>query len=1512
MRLSGEDLSIELDTEEALFQEWANATPEAKELFDVWDLQIERKIETLEMIIVQVFEMVIHAGQVTGNKNLSQHVGRRILRGYMPTLFRHLSGAKVGTIAATLRLLRNMNQLGTTTTREMASIFEFGMKSLSKLVNSRPKPGKGPDNRSLYIAFLLSFLEYGTADVKKQLLETKDVASVCFKSLSEQDPALIKHVLSTFRRHVLSDDAVSRTTKATFFRSPKLVDDLIGVYGKDCDEELQLFMIELCTKPGHGICFKDEGWLPAKRAKIYNPILATLISHLHPLGNTQQQGLLLKILEACPELVDGWWRLGLGTWDVGHAKYLPSLALANKIINLPVPLMTVDPPLRTCLANILPPPLNRTNLSKALQHADSLSRYAASVTINLVLQKLEKVVGFVSQDLKSELVGELRRKLPDFQVIIGLFTTCSNQLETSDGKDTQPILMTLASTLNLIYSYDVWFPEQVAESRFDFGKLVQPHLLSHEGAVGLEMQEALFKVIKRDLQWWKMTDDKTLLSMILYSSCFAKSDLRQTAKSVALAWLQSSFAFERGHQAEALAWIDNFSVFVSRDHAKFQVLSQFINLVVTGMMQHPLKVIDQSLAHPEWSPMFQFALNLAHDDLAQIYLSCVARDTLPTLVRPGALPKDWIGKQPSLTSAWKASDFKHIAACPLKKSSVPIAAPSHDFDDLSVAQFLAALPDVDLRKSHKFEANVVRFFVSHFPGCGVSAVEQIYRHDILSRFTLQSLLLNILHCTQNGTLEEACEVLLRHPMLPYGRIAVLQTVANWLHQGKTHFFIERFMPNLIRAIPYKEISSLEDHLIDLLDTCLAASVIGQFEQLSQPSDHLTLTISKVKSVDAAAGVARILSRQNKHFEWLKTVKDDHQLFAKLLLDKKGPFYWTRNASLLEEWLDKCSSENANFQLLEQIAKHDPSLISESLVIKVFKRPTEETIRVLGYLSNRVVQNWIADQSELKSWSLGMLVNLCLLCENDALYHTTLKQAKKGLKTPTSASVEQALTLVSIHPAFSSLLPTASKHLHLVKSPNLRSISWDLFLVVCKAIDASSDLSSEWNQNWASAVSKEFPRGVLDRSFSRLLNRIVEEGLALAPLVLLATCIAENSQADPESLLDRIIGNDRFVKIVGADKSSYRFQEEKQPAMSNPTGLAIMQLVNALFKWNPTKASKASYLPALLRTYGATTTVKDRLILSLLMQFEQHVGVSCFPMCIAAFPLGQGEGEPLESILTSGMVQTMLDAIDRNLMAYSVQTFDVEELEAKEPKKGIVAYDGCFWLPLVNALLTTDVAVDLRAMIETNLMGMAVMATSSTDISVRRVAFTLLDLFNAWLWESSLRERNQLLLLMQTFGNAIVDRKERIPTVVALFVAQSLPVMLKPDHPLYPPLNRFLLARPWMDLTDIPMFYNLQYSGTEDLVRERHWMLRLCSHGLRTSQDYRLYQRRHVAEILLSFYHSPFADVLSKQLILEFLEELVRLKLVSSQLHLEQWLELSKPRASGEELEELNSIHSKLQ
>ncbi|KAJ3101917.1 nucleolar pre-ribosomal-associated protein 1 [Phlyctochytrium planicorne] len=201
----------------------------------------------------------------------------------------------------------------------------------------------------------------------------------------------------------------------------------------------------------------------------------------------------------------------------------------------------------------------------------------------------------------------------------------------------------------------------------------------------------------------------------------------------------------------------------------------------------------------------------------------------------------------------------------------------------------------------------------------------------------------------------------------------------------------------------------------------------------------------------------------------------------------------------------------------------------------------------------------------------------------------------------------------------------------------------------------------------------------------------------------------------------------------------------------------------------------------------------------------------------------------------------------------------------------------FVLPFISQCVSiAGRALDLLKFVENNTLGVVVASLSSIDKEVRQAAFYILDTVYPLYSESeSLKEGTQIMLVLSRLKNTVTDREEfRIPTVTGIFLAEALKIMTRPDHSLYP----LKVLRILTTVKDIPMFYSLFNSTSEHSRLERQWLLRLLAGGMRCIEDYNLYRRRFVIDMLFSYYNSGYADASGKKCVLELL---VSLSLVPS-------------------------------
>lgn len=275
------------------------------------------------------------------------------------------------------------------------------------------------------------------------------------KSISDDSVSVALRLLHTFERALLRDTRLPRGSLISLVRNTDLLLLLLRVGQKsDALEDLTMRMLtELCTKPGRGICFVDNGWYgrgtglngsaaieqldsnsfddalvhdepgpaasSAAAAGIFNPLLSAFIQHYEfsPLYNTTHRSLLFAILDAAKELQPIYTSSTRGVFGAGRLEPpLPPVAaegksktstlesgarlsglLANRLLGQLLDLDLPDfrpqrlPSTSKLVAGVLPAVITRANLAKGVRHHDRLVRWS---TLDLLQRLLERLLRF--------------------------------------------------------------------------------------------------------------------------------------------------------------------------------------------------------------------------------------------------------------------------------------------------------------------------------------------------------------------------------------------------------------------------------------------------------------------------------------------------------------------------------------------------------------------------------------------------------------------------------------------------------------------------------------------------------------------------------------------------------------------------------------------------------------------------------------------------------------------------------------------------------------------------------------------------------------------------------------------------------------------------------------------------------------------------------------------------------------------------------------------------------------
>ena len=110
---------------------------------------------------------------------------------------------------------------------------------------------------------------------------------------------------------------------------------------------------------------------------------------------------------------------------------------------------------------------------------------------------------------------------------------------------------------------------------------------------------------------------------------------------------------------------------------------------------------------------------------------------------------------------------------------------------------------------------------------------------------------------------------------------------------------------------------------------------------------------------------------------------------------------------------------------------------------------------------------------------------------------------------------------------------------------------------------------------------------------------------------------------------------------------------------------------------------------------------------------------------------------------------------------------------------------------------------------------------------------------------------------------------RLPTYTSLILMHSLRGIFHPSNFIYPLTSRFLLQRPSLDTSDVPMLYGMLYSSSDDnWKKERAWIIRFLADGMVSSEDWKVLKRRHTWDLLSSLFQSSEGDSVLRLGILE--------------------------------------------
>jgi len=378
-------------------------------------------------------------------------------------------------------------------------------------------------------------------------------------------------------------------------------------------------------------------------------------------------------------------------------------------------------------------------------------------------------------------------------------------------------------------------------------------------------------------------------------------------------------------------------------------------------------------------------------------------------------------------------------------------------------------------------------------------------------------------------------------------------------------------------------------------------------------------------------------------------------------------------------------------------------------------------------------------------------------------------------------------------------------------------------------------------------------------------------------------IFEDNAEEAGQILAMLCGHSGFLPIL---------LNRSQPHSAAKAALAA--LLADLCALHPSSCS-SSRLPALLGAYNGTLSLADRALLRALATHER-AAVALFKPTLwgqaamtryAASNDSQADGN---AIWKTPKVSEVLANLDADKMYRSAAKFPLtltmepaeDQMDAVDDAQNI--YDPRFFLPLAAQLCAPGSFVDRHLrLIESGLLPLALAATSSRDVMMRKTAYLIMSRMHHALEGARLAGEKRIWLhLLEAVRNGIVAANKgdavfgRIPPLIACsFLPKACQALREPSAgPVQRAITNYLLAKPALDVGQLPDFLRLFHGSDPATSAEcRLWAVRLLRDGIRDGVDAGLaISRGPAVKTLLAFAASDaLGDAATRLPALEALE-----------------------------------------
>ncbi|KAG7830529.1 hypothetical protein KL920_002167 [Ogataea angusta] len=1407
--------------------------------------------------------------------------------------------------------------------------------------------------RNNFILFWITLCSHANPLTRKDLLfNNRKITTNWIKYIATHDSTdTVKQTLEFFDRYIIEERSYKKMTKCKIFGDyvPKKLLELYGV--EAVRDEVHDFLIKIATDHDLGLVFSDDKTTDTSGVpvtvgdhtfKIHNKLIFSLLASCKPWTDEKQLDLTVSVLSAIPELVPCYnYNLSqtIGVHDPKlSALYIAESLLLTKIIRLPVveKVLGSGSPASVLVEYICPNSLRRTSFSKAFSTDIGLVRHIGSQLIIDVLQKLQDCYLFITGDVRNEVLEILiSQRLPDYSMIVGALNDCYKS---------EPYNKLLIVNLLKVCEYYQAVLNQTVSVALPKLNLAQE---AEFKAIDLTILDSYLKINSDSQQskWFNAgTAKNSLFTTILRLPYRLKeSDMRTKVVGVISNLIDSSLSFTDCRQdnsvlitqAYALVYaLDHFSRYVKNED-DIDVICKTLDEAISRVMRTPYKYIDISREFGRtMSPFYVAAIEqakFATTDNVKVWVNLLTRymfligEPLDSMKK--VLLKYWSDDHldfdnyesslKEFCSKFYADEdvpfFEMVVNYPISKLRRAISSKvaMADIDAIALLrrlQLLASDGALTLRDIESVAVELFSKLANYLAQRNFSQYDTFNHVDLFRCKYWSPLYLNGIHSDKQffvaGLLNEMFYNLFE---LDSSIRSKLSEYENYVHGYKSPAVDEQHI--LASSFWVLDNFKLVEHLFDsaviqnkVLELAALRGVEVDATELTKVADFVSETdlqfyvtlASRTKFEESQITILAQKAEQNELlYSALTAVLRSNPDIADILLDKPGPA--TKNSvhglNYLITLNELTESESLRSELESIATERLQEFLSTSTAsnvptyVKILARSTSSNLfaRLMEFAPfyNNAAYIFSPESAYYVAHSVDNMDVLKPWCSKAVLYSTKMFAEKDTLPEKFLtflSSLKELLLKVDIW----TIVPASILNSHLevllskqwIRSDDiLRYISWLLMTTSSKTIQHSKHIQLLINNK--SNVLNELP------SKSNLSTRF-RSALVLYYLV----------QVGPVSNFD--VAKRLLQFYSGSLRADDLILKNSLMEIEQHVGQSWLSFVA---DWEFLDAD--SYESS---TTNFITSSAHGLIVNLSKKFIDN-SIARFPGSSDDFALpavNKATWQDWETFFNHNSV-VLEHAIISNI--YEKTIYDPEFIMLL-----IINNDELF------KAQEEFVAVDVRRLVETNILQFIVMNLSNCNEEVRHISRKILlscyftidrelkrltelkedkakkegsvdkaktDVATLHLF--SFKER----LAFKVFLGNLLSMKEECSPMITIMLSHLIPILNNPGHYLYEKAYRYILGGSKFRPFDIPLFKAV----TQHFVADKHlghsrfdenyykqlsWVVVTLTKSLSHQNDLKVINRSGILEYLMALTGSPFLSLKHQQEITRLLHRIAEL------------------------------------